>query len=81
VTRLDLFELVLEELEAEGLLEDLVKDERSYDKVELLDTLQNFSDPRTHLIPRPRKIPVAAPSFACSDRCRALVSTIRIIAR
>ena len=52
VKRLDLFELVLEELEAEGLLDDLVKDEKSYAKVELLDTLQNYSDPKTHLIPR-----------------------------
>lgn len=48
----DLFNLVLEELEENQLLEDLLRDEASYTKVELLETLQNFSDPRTHLIPR-----------------------------
>jgi hypothetical protein len=52
VARLDLFELVLQELEEEGILEDLMRDEAAYEKAELLDTLQNFSDPRTHLIPR-----------------------------
>jgi len=49
---LDLFDLVLEELEADGILEDLLRDEASFEKRELLDTLQNYSDPKTHLIPR-----------------------------
>lgn len=52
VKRLDLFELVLEELEQEGLLDDVLREEATYDKAELFDTLQNYSDPRTHLIPR-----------------------------
>lgn len=52
VKRVDLFELVLEELEDEGLLDDLLREEATYDKTDLLDTLRNYSDPRTHLIPR-----------------------------
>ncbi len=49
---LDLFTLVLDELEEHHILEDLVRDEPSYQKKDLLDTLQNYSDPKTHLIPR-----------------------------
>jgi hypothetical protein len=49
---LDLFKLVLDELEDEGILADLLEHEKTYDKCELLDTLQNYSDPQTHLIPR-----------------------------
>ncbi len=49
---LDLFSLVLEELEEHNILEDLVRDETSSQKVEILETLQNYSDPKTHLIPR-----------------------------
>lgn len=49
---LDLFSLVLEELEEHGLLDDLVRDEPTFDKAELFETLQNYSDPATHLIPR-----------------------------
>ena len=49
---LDLFDLVLEELEHENILDDLLRDEATSQKVEILETLQNYSDPRTHLIPR-----------------------------
>lgn len=52
VKTLDLFELVLEELDENGLLEDLLRNESQYLKTELFETLQNYSDPRTHLIPR-----------------------------
>lgn len=52
VSSLDLFRLVLDELQDEGLLEDLLRDEATFEKRELLDTLQNYSDPQTHLIPR-----------------------------
>jgi hypothetical protein len=52
VKSLDLFTLVLEELQEHNILEDLLRDETSYDRKELLDTLQNYSDPKTHLIPR-----------------------------
>ena len=49
---LDLFSLVLEELEEHNVLEDLLRDETGYEKRDLLDTLKNYSDPQTHLIPR-----------------------------
>ncbi len=49
---LDLFDLVLAELEENGVLEDLLRDEATFEKVELMETLQNYSDPKTHLIPR-----------------------------
>lgn len=52
VQTLDLFELVLEELEEEGILEDLLREEEHCEKVEILETLQNYSDPKTHLVPR-----------------------------
>ena len=52
IKALDLFNLVLEELEEHTVLEDLVRDEASSQKVEILETLQNYSDPKTHLIPR-----------------------------
>src|SRR5436190_702381 len=40
---LDLFELVLEEMEEHHILDDLVRNEIEFDKLELLDTLQNYS--------------------------------------
>lgn len=49
---LDLFSLVLEELEEHHILEDLLRDEANSEKVEVLEPLQNYSDPKTHLIPR-----------------------------
>ena len=49
---LDFFNLILEELEEHHILKDLLRDEPSYEKKDLLDTLQNYSDPKTHLIPR-----------------------------
>ena len=52
VKSLDLFSLVLEELEEAHILEDLLRDEANSQKVEILETLQNYSDPKTHLIPR-----------------------------
>lgn len=52
VKSLDLFNLVLEELEEHDILGDLVRDEAKSEKVEILETLQNYSDPKTHLVPR-----------------------------
>lgn len=52
VARVDLFTLVLEELQEQQILEDLLQNERNYDKQELFDTLRNYSDPKAHLIPR-----------------------------
>ncbi len=49
---LDLFNLVLEELETHKILEDLIRVEPTSEKAEVLETLQNYSDPKTHLIPR-----------------------------
>lgn len=49
---LDLFDLVLEELEEHKILKDLLRDEPTFDKAELFETLQNYSDPKTHLVPR-----------------------------
>lgn len=52
VRSLDLFDLVLQELEDHGILEDLIRDEAQFEKAELMETLRNYSDPKTHLIPR-----------------------------
>jgi Domain of unknown function (DUF1788) len=49
---LDLFNLVLEELEEHQILDDLLRDEATFEKADLFDTLKNYSDPKTHLIPR-----------------------------
>lgn len=49
---LDLLNLVLETLEENQILDDLLKHEAESQKVEVLETLQNYSDPKTHLIPR-----------------------------
>ena len=48
----DLLSLVLEELEEHEILDDLLNDEVNLDRRDLLETLQNYSDPKTHLIPR-----------------------------
>lgn len=52
VGAIDLFDLVLGELEEHGILEDFLRDEATCLRVEKLETLQNYSDPKTHLIPR-----------------------------
>ena len=52
VTVIDLFDLVIDELQQQNLLDDLIKDEANSERIEVLETLQNISDPRTHLIPR-----------------------------
>lgn len=52
VAEVNLFGLLLEELRAEGLLDDLLASETSYDRVDLFDTLKNHADPKTRLVPR-----------------------------
>jgi hypothetical protein len=52
VKAVDLFNLVLEELEENGILTDLLEDEAASEKAEIFETLQNYSDPKTHIIPR-----------------------------
>jgi len=49
---LDLFELVLEELEEHKILTGLLEDETTWQRSDVLETLQNYSDPKTHMIPR-----------------------------
>jgi hypothetical protein len=52
VTTVDLFELVLEELEEQDLLDDLIENEPDADRADMLETLQNVADPKKYLIPR-----------------------------
>ena len=49
---LDLFDLVLEELEAHDVLQGLLENEAEWQRADVLETLQNYSDPKTHMIPR-----------------------------
>ena len=49
---LDLFELVFEELEEHKILAGLLAEETTWQRSDVLETLQNFSDPKTHMIPR-----------------------------
>jgi hypothetical protein len=49
---LDLFNLVLEELAENGILEGLLESEAASLRQDVLETLQNYSDPKTHMIPR-----------------------------
>ena len=52
VAAVDLFNLVLQELDESTILEDFLEGEASYAPEERLETLQNYSDPKEHLIPR-----------------------------
>ena len=52
VKTVDLFELVLQELEEADVLDSLVRDEAQFERIEVLETLQNYSDPKSHLVPR-----------------------------
>ena len=49
---LDLFELVLEELEEHNILSGLLEGEATWQRSDVLETLQNYSDPKSHMIPR-----------------------------
>lgn len=48
----DLFSLVLDELDGVGLLQTLIDEETSYDRRDLFETLRNYSDPKKRLVPR-----------------------------
>jgi hypothetical protein len=50
--RIDLFDLVLMELEECNVLADFMRDEATFEKVDVLETLRNYSDPKAHLVPR-----------------------------
>ena len=52
VAEIDLFHLLLDELRDEGLLDDLVQDETTFDRADLYDTLKNHADPSSRLVPR-----------------------------
>lgn len=52
VAEVDLFQLLLDELNEEDLLDDLLADEAEFDRADLYDTLKNHADPTTRLVPR-----------------------------
>jgi len=52
VAEVDLFNLLLDELRDEGLLDDLIQDEPAFDRADLYDTLKNHADPTSRLVPR-----------------------------
>ena len=52
VKLVDLFELVLQLLEAKGYLEVALQEEASWSKADLFDTLQNVADPTSALVPK-----------------------------
>jgi hypothetical protein len=52
VAEVNLFNLLLDELRDEGLLDDLIKEESTFERADLYDTLKNHSDPASRLVPR-----------------------------
>ena len=52
IQRVDLFDLVLLELQECGILEDLLRDESAFEREDVLETLRNYSDPKTYLVKR-----------------------------
>jgi len=52
VAEVDLFRMMLGVLRDEGLLDCLIKDELTYDRTDLFDTLKNHADPQSYLVPR-----------------------------
>lgn len=50
--RIDLFELVLQELEECNILADFLRGEATFEKADVLETLRNYSDPKARLVPR-----------------------------
>lgn len=45
VKSIDLFDLVMEELTKAGIADDLLRDECTYSRSDMLETLENYSDP------------------------------------
>jgi hypothetical protein len=52
VKHVDLFELVLQLLEAKSYLDVVLQEEPSWSKSDLFDTLQNVAEPTTALVPK-----------------------------
>lgn len=46
VRTIDLFDLVMAELTKAGIAEDLLRDEQTYTRSDMLETLENYSDPK-----------------------------------
>jgi hypothetical protein len=65
VARVDLFELVLDLLSAEGRLERVIESEPDLGKRKMLESLNNLADPKTRLIPQLIKI-IGAPDIKLS---------------
>lgn len=56
VAEVDLFQLLLEELKEEGLLDAFTDEDAGYDREDLLRDLKNYADPKTRIVPRLVKI-------------------------
>lgn len=56
VAEVDLFQLLLEELKEEGLLDAFTDEDAGYDRQDLLRDIRNYADPKTRLVPRLVKI-------------------------
>lgn len=52
VARIDLFQLLLGELEEEDLLDVIMAEEATWDRVDTLSTLKNYCDPKSRIVPR-----------------------------
>ncbi len=52
VKHVDLFELVLQLLEAKGYLDVVLQEEASWSRSDLFDTLQNVAEPTAALVPK-----------------------------
>ncbi len=52
IAEVDLFQLFLDELREEGLLDDLLTEETAFDRADLFDTLKNHADASSRLVPR-----------------------------
>jgi len=52
VSRIDLFQILLEGLKEDDLLDDIIRDESTFERIDLLDTIKNYCDPKTKILPK-----------------------------
>ena len=52
VAEVNLFQLLLDELGADDLLEGLIDGEIDHQRKDLLETLKNYAEPKSHIVPR-----------------------------
>lgn len=52
IAEIDLFDLLLAELRDDGLLDDIIADESTFERNSLLGTIANYADAKSRLIPR-----------------------------